>query len=240
VSSFDALAIALLALAAGLGALLGALRPLFLSAGAALGWLASSRLSAPLGRTFERVLPSPTGGAAASAVLFVAPVLVAGAIAGVLRRRSTGERRPGDRAAGALLLGGAAGLAAFMALAILSAVSPSLPAGWRKELGKSDLAALVREHREVGGAWRKPAEDALRELLTLSALPGGAAAIARDPDLRGLAADRRVRELLEQAGAGKAGDAEGTARGLKLLSDPEFRERLLRSQEALDRAAREE
>lgn len=238
-TTLDALAIVLLALAAGLGALSGALRPLFLAAGAALGWLASSRLSAPLGRAWQRVLPAPTGESVAGVILFAAPVLLGGLLGRSLRRRPGGERRSGDRAAGALLGGTAAGLVAWMALSVLGATSRLLPAGWRGELDRSDLAALVREH-DLGGPWRRPAEQALGQLLRLAAAPNGAAAIARDPALSGLAGDERVKELLEEAAGGRSANLEETARGLKLLSDPAFRERLERSQNALDRAMKDE
>jgi membrane protein required for colicin V production len=231
VTTLDAAGIAFVALAAGAGALSGALRPLFLAAGAGLGWLAASHLSEPLGRLLERVLPAPASRAVAAAVLFVATVLLAGALGRVLGRRAIGERRPGDRAAGALLGGAAAGLAAWMALSVLEASRPLLPRSLRRELARSDLASMVREH-DLPGPWRRPAEEALRRLLRLAADPQGAARIARDPDLSGLAGDQRLRELLDKTGQGQS-DMEESARTLRLLADPDFRARLERAQEKL-------
>ena len=172
----------------------------------------------------------------AAAISLLALAAMAGAIAGLigraLSRNASGERRPGDRAAGAVLAGAAAGLALWVALSVTDAAAPLLPRGLGRQLAESDLAGLVRENDLLGG-WRKPAEDALQELLRLAADPRAAARLAGDPELRGLADDPRVRDLLVAPGTAKLGTSP---RALQLLADPDFRERLERAQERIDRA----
>ena len=233
--TLDAAGISFLALAAAAGALAGALRPLFLAAGAAVGWLAAHHLAGPLGRLLERAMPAPAAQAAAAAAIFFLAVTLFGLIGRVLSRKASGERRPADRAAGALLAGTAAGLAAWVGLSICGAAAPLLPQGLQRQLARSDLAALVREH-DLLGAWRRPAEEALRTLLRLAADPRGAARLASDPELRGLIDDERVRDLLGEAGGGTSGKLTASPRALQLLADPDFRDRLERAQQRLDRA----
>jgi uncharacterized membrane protein required for colicin V production len=54
----DAAVLAFLAAASSLGAMAGLLRPLFLFAGASLGWLAARHLSGALGGVLARVVPA--------------------------------------------------------------------------------------------------------------------------------------------------------------------------------------
>ena len=227
----DAAVLALLLVAAALGALAGALRQVLLAAGAAAGW-GAVRLWGPAGgRLLERFLSPPLARAAAAAAIFAA-VFSAVALAGrLVRRRATGAGGRADRAAGALLGGGEAALAAWVALAVLDVAGPSLPRGLQSQLAASDLAALVREHDPLG-RFRRPAEQALQTLLQLGQDPRAAARLAADPELAGLLSDRRVQELLS-APAGKGGGAPGPG-ALRLLADPEFRDRLERAQVRLD------
>lgn len=101
----DAAVLAFLAASALIGAMAGLIRPLFLFAGAALGWLAARHLSAPVGDVLARALPSGAARPVAAVLLFTV-VTVAVAIAGrKLARAPEGGGRPLDRGAGALLEG---------------------------------------------------------------------------------------------------------------------------------------
>ena len=186
----DAALLAFLAVAATLGALAGLLRPLFLFAGTALGWLAARHLSGPAARLLASVAPSSAARPVAAVVLFV---VVAGTVAWLGRRLSRnwkGEGRPLDRAAGALLAGLASAAAAWVGLAVAEAVAPSLPDRWQAALQRSDLAGLVREN-DLLGDWRRRAEAGLAALLRAADGPGAAERLARDPNLRALVDDPR-------------------------------------------------
>jgi membrane protein required for colicin V production len=230
----DAAVLALLAGAALLGALAGLIRPLFLFAGAALGWLAARHLSAPVGAVLARVMPAGASRPAASVLLFVL-VTVALAIAGrMLARAPEGGGRPLDRGAGALLGGLAAAAAAWVGLAVADAMAPALPDAWQAGLARSDLAALVRQH-DLPGDWRRKAEATLGALLSAARDPGASGRLAADPELKALLDDPRVRALLEEArAAGKSG-LERSPEAVRLLTDPDFRQRLTEAQERLDR-----
>lgn len=230
----DAALLAFLAVAATLGALAGLLRPLFLFAGAALGWLAARHLSGPAGRILGAVLSPEAARPVAAVLLFL---LVTAGVAWAGRRLSRnwrGEGRPLDRAAGALLAGLAAGSAAWVGLAVAEAVAPSLPDGWQGQLQRSDLAGLVRENDLLGG-WRRKAEAGLAALLRAADGPGAVDQLARDPDLRALVDDPRVRALLDEARAAGRAEASRSPEAIHLLSDPDFRARLEAAQGRLDR-----
>ena len=77
---------------ASLGALAGLLRPLFLFAGAALGWLAARHLSAPVGRLLATVLPASAARPVAAVLLFVV-VTVVDRLRGPDACRATGKGR---------------------------------------------------------------------------------------------------------------------------------------------------
>jgi hypothetical protein len=230
----DAALLAFLAVAAALGALAGLLRPLFLFAGAALGWLAARHLSGPAGRLLEGVLSPSAARPVAAVVLFL---VVSGAVAWMGRRLARnwkGEGRPLDRAAGALLAGLAAASAAWVGLAVAEAVAPSLPDRWQGALQRSDLAGLVREN-DLLGEWRRRAEAGLAALLRAADGPGAVERLSRDPDLRALVDDPRVRALLDEARAAGRADASRSPEAIQLLTDPEFRARLEAAQGRLDR-----
>ncbi|HQR30610.1 MAG TPA: CvpA family protein, partial [Anaeromyxobacteraceae bacterium] len=74
----DAALLALLAAASAAGALAGLVRPAFLFAGAALGWLAARSLSPAVGRMLVAVVPEAASRPAAAVLLLVA---VSGAVA---------------------------------------------------------------------------------------------------------------------------------------------------------------
>jgi len=230
----DAFLLAFCVLAALLGALSGLLRPLFLFAGAALGWLAARHLSVPLGRLLAAAVPASVSRAVAAVLLFV---VVAGVVAYVGRRLSRnreGEGRPLDRGAGALLAGLAAVASAWVGLAVAEAVAPSLPDRWQSALGKSDLAGLVREN-DLLGEWRRRAEAGLHALLRAADGPGSTARFASDPELRALVDDPRVRALIDEAKVAGRAEVSRSPEALRLLSDPDFRARLEAAQERLDR-----
>jgi hypothetical protein len=230
----DAALLAFLAVSASLGALAGLLRPLFLFAGAALGWLAARHLSGPVGRLLAAVVPVSASRAVAEVVLFVVVTGVVAWLGRKLSRNREGEGRPVDRAAGALLAGLAAASSAWVGLAVAEAVAPSLPEGWQSALGKSDLAALVRENALLG-EWRRRAESGLASLLRAADGPGGVARLSGDPDLRALLEDPRVRALVDEARAAGRADVARSPEALRLLSDPSFRQRLEAAQDRLDR-----
>ena len=229
----DAAVLAFLAASASLGALAGLLRPLFLFAGAALGWMAARHLSGPLGGVFTRVMPAGGAQPAAAVLLFVVVTLVVSLAGRKLARAPEGGGRPIDRAAGALLAGLAAAAASWVGLAVADAIAPALPAPWQAGIARSDLAGLVRQH-DLLADWRRRAELALVSLLEVVRDPGAAARLASDPELKRLADDPRVRTLLEEARAAGQGRLERSPEALRLLADPEFRERLEAAQERLD------
>jgi hypothetical protein len=229
----DAALFASLALAATLGALSGLLRPLFLFAGAALGWFASRHLSAPVGRLLAPIVPASSARPVAAVLLFVGVALTVALVGRRLSRNREGEGRPVDRAAGALLAGTSVAAAAWIGLAVADAVAPSLPGHWQSALARSDLAGLVREN-DLFGDWRRRAEAALSTLLGAAASPGTAARLSADPDLRALVEDPRVRALVDEARAGGKGGVSRSPDALRLLSDPDFRARLEAAQERLD------
>lgn len=230
----DAVLLLLLAMASALGALAGLLRPLFLFAGAALGWLAARHLSGPVGKMLAALVPVSASRAVAAVLLFVVVTAVAAFVGRKLSRNREGEGRPVDRAAGALLAGLAAAASAWVGLAVAESVAPSLPDRWQSALGKSDLAALVREN-DLLGEWRHHAEAGLAALLEAADGPGGVARLSGDPDLRALLADPRVRALVDEARAAGRADVARSPEALRLLSDPAFRQRLEAAQERLDR-----
>ena len=230
----DAAVLAFLAAAASLGALAGILRPLFLFAGAALGWLAARHLSGPVGGALARVVPDEAAQPAAAVLLFVGVTGVVALAGRKLSRAPDGGGRPLDRAAGALLGGLAAATTAWVGLAVADAVAPSLSASWQAGIARSDLAGLVRRH-DLLGDWRRRAEAALAALLHAAGDPGLAARIASDPELKQLVDDPRVRALLEEARAAGRGEVQRSPEALRLLADPDFRQRLEAAQERLDR-----
>jgi len=230
----DAAILAFLAAAASLGALAGLLRPLFLFAGAALGWLAARHLSGPLGGVLARVVPAGAAQPAAAVLLFVTVTVVVALAGRKLARSPQGGGRPSDRAAGALLAGLAAATASWVGLAVADAIAPAFSPSWQAGIARSDLAGLVRQHDLVGD-WRRRAELALGALLHVAGDPGAAARLAADPDLKRLVNDPRVRTLIEEAPAAGRGTLERSPEALRLLADPEFRQRLEAAQERLDR-----
>jgi hypothetical protein len=232
----DAALLALLALASLLGALAGLLRPLFLFAGAAAGWVAARWLAAPLGRALAVVLPQDAARPVAAILLFAGVATAVALVGRRLSRNREGEGRPLDRGAGALLAGSAAAATAWVGLAVAEAVAPSLPPGWQSALSRSDLAGLVREN-DLTGEWRRRADAALAALLHAASEPGAAARLSRDPELKNLLDDPRVRALVDEARATGRSEATRSADALRLLSDPDFRKRLAAAQERIDRSA---
>lgn len=233
----DAMALGALALAALLGALAGVIRPLFLALGTGLGWLAARHLSGPVGRFLARGLPEAAARPVAAALLFVTVTVAVALVGRRLARAPGGGGRPTDRALGALLGGAAAASSLWVVVALADAAAPALGRPAQRQIARSDLAALVREH-DVLAEWRKPAQEALQLLLQAAGDPSRLGALTGDPDLRSLVDDARVRSLVEEARGGVAGEAARTPEALRLLSDPDFRERLEQAQRRLDAAGR--
>jgi membrane protein required for colicin V production len=232
--TLDAAVLALLALAAVAGALAGALRQVGVAAAAAAGWLAVRLWGAAGGRLLERALSPPIARAVAAGLVFALAFSAVGLLARLVRRRTAGAGGRADRALGALLGGAEAALVGWVAVAVLDVAGPALPRALQSQLARSDLASLVREHDALG-RFRRPAEQALQTLLQLGGDPRAAARLAADPELGGLLGDRRVQDLLSAAGAARGGTEPGrTPEGLRLLADPDFRERLERAQGRLD------
>ena len=162
----DVAVLAFLAAAASLGALAGLLRPLFLFAGAALGWLAARHLSGPRGRCARRRwCPSGASRPVAAVLLFVIVTVVVALVGRQARPQPGGGGRP--RRSGRRGAPGAVWRRRrrrgwgwpWPTRSRRSLADPGRPA-----LARSDLAGLVRQTRPPrrlatpgrGGARRAP------------------------------------------------------------------------------------
>ena len=214
----DLLALALLAVAAVLGAGSGALRQVVQLGSAVLGWLAARHLAPAVAAGFARSVPAVLARPAASALLFVG-VFALASLVGAVALRATGLARvvrgPPDRGLGALLGGAKGGLFAWVLLSAI-ALAGRIPGAPRlgRELATSDLAALARDHnlllRIDPGAAR-----ALERALRAAREAERAGELARDPEARRLLEDPRVRPLVD-------GEREADPAALeRALQDPE-------------------
>ena len=221
--TIDLVALAVLVLAAIAGAFSGALRQAVQLGAVALGWLAARHLGAAVARGLSGHLPALVARPVAAAVLFAGvAVLAAWTGHGLLRTGglSRAVRGPADRAAGALLGGAKAALVVWVLLSALALAGGAVGVGrLRVDPRGSDLAALARAHnllvRIDPGAART-----LERILRAARDPGAAARMGRDPDVRQLLADPRVRALV--ADQGSPGSRAEEAQRL-LEEDPQLR-----------------
>lgn len=228
-------------LLAVLGAVSGALRQLLTLGAAVLGYAVARLLGPPVAAGLTRTLPGPAAQATAGLVLFFATFVVA-MLAGnlLLHSRKDGPRPgPADRALGALLGATKAGLVIWVVLSALAIVDrPVGPTWFRLDPRQSDFAALARR-RNLLERWEGPTGSALRGLLRVAKDPERAARLLSDADGRRLLEDPRVQTLIEETRGGKdPASLTGSPAALRLLSDPDFLERLEKAQRRIDLAER--
>lgn len=218
--TLDLAVLALLAVAALLGAASGALRQLVSLAAAVLAVLAARAWSEDVAAGLARTV-SPAARFLAPLLLFLG-IFALASLTGVatlrLTRVSRVVRGPADRGVGALLGGAKGVLAAWALLSVLALGGELLPDALLRRARGSDFAALARAHNLVArldpGAARavERAIEAARE----AERAGG---LARDPESARLLADPRIRALADR----KAGEPLDPARTARLLEDPELR-----------------
>jgi membrane protein required for colicin V production len=222
----DLSVIALLAVAAVLGASTGALRQSVQLGAALIGWLAARHLSAPVGRGLEAHLPRALARPAAGVLLFLGGFALASLLGHLLLRAtrlSRAVRGPADRGGGALLGGAKAALAVWVLLSALALlgrpVGPFDPRG-------SDCAALASAHN-VLVQFDPESARALRRLLHAARDPRQAERAASDPAARRLLSDPRVRALDPEA----ANPETVSPQAQRVLDDPEIQALIRRLQE---------
>jgi membrane protein required for colicin V production len=230
--TLDLAVLAVIAVAALLGAAGGALRQVVQLAAVLLGWLAARKLGAPVAEGFARSMPALLARAAASALLFLG-TFAAASLLGALLLRATGLARvvrgPADRGIGALLGGAKGALAVWVLLSAVALAGGRGPRGLALDLEATDFGGLARRHNLLLGLDPKAAGLLGRALRTARDAERRDRS-AGDPEARRLLADPRVRALVE-------GDGEiDTAEAARLLEDPEVRA-LIERVEARERAA---
>lgn len=148
--ALDVLLLALVALAAGLGAASGAARQLVQLGAALLAWWVARRFGAPVAEGLDRSMPGFAARALAPALLF-AGIFAAGTLLGalLLRLGKAGKvvAGPADRAAGALLGGAKAVVMLWVLLSAAALVGGPVGRGSAKvDPGASELGSLAAEH----------------------------------------------------------------------------------------------
>lgn len=147
--ALDLVVLLLVALAAALGAVSGALRQVVQLAAVGLGWLAARRLGAPVAEGLGRSLPPLVARAAASTVLFLGVAALV-SLAGALVLRGTGVARavrgPADRGFGALLGGVKAGAVVWILLSALALAGTAAPRTLALDPRASEFASLARRY----------------------------------------------------------------------------------------------
>jgi membrane protein required for colicin V production len=219
----DLAALALLAVAALLGARSGALRQIVSLAAAALGVIAARAFSPAVADGLARTV-SPLARVAAPALLFLGAFALASLVGGAVLRW-TGVARvvrgPADRAAGALLGGAKGALAIWVLLSALALAGDALPRPVAAATRGSDFAALARDHNLVARI-DPAAARRLERALEAARRAHAAGKLARDPDSAELL--ERVREL--ERGPGAAASLDGaidSEQAARILADPEVR-----------------
>jgi membrane protein required for colicin V production len=223
--TLDLAALALLAVAAVLGARSGALRQVASLAAAALGVLAARAFSPAVADGLARTV-SPLARVAAPALLFLGCFALGSLLGGVVLRW-TGVARvvrgAADRGAGALLGGAKGALALWALLSALALAGDALPGPVARAARGSDFAAIARDHNLVV----RLDPDAARRLeraLDAARRARDAGRLARDPDSArllervGAAAGRRA-----GPGAAAEGPALDPEQAARVLADPELR-----------------
>lgn len=235
----DLALLALLTVAAALGAAAGALRQAVQLLAAVLGWLAARHLGAAVGAGLAKWIPAMLSRAAAGAVLFFG-VYALVSLVGAALLRGTGlasaVRAPADRAIGALLGGAKTVLVGWVILSAVALASAVLPARAGRALAGSELASLAREHNLLVRL-DPGAVSALKRLLEHARELDRKGALASDPDARRALQDPRIAPL---AGEGDVDPAAAE----KALEDPDVRALIERARaraaeraKAADRAA---
>jgi membrane protein required for colicin V production len=239
--NLDLAVLALLLVFAIWGAFSGALRQILFLSGGVLGYLAARAWAPAVAEGVAASLPRALTRAAAAVLLFFG-VQAAVSIAGHLLLRWAGAGRrlwaPLDRALGALLGASWGGLGIWVLLSVLVLLGPVGAGSLRADPGRSDFAAMAREHN-LFDTWRSPTSDALKSLLRVARDPRGSARLLADADARRLLEDPRVQALLSDARASGERDSPsvlGSAKALELLSDPDFLERLEQAQHKIRQA----
>ncbi len=215
--ALDLAVVAVVALAAVLGAATGALRQIVDLGAVVVAWVVARELGADVARGIARSIPAFVARAAGPVLLFLG-TFAAASLVGALLLRGPGIHRavraPVDRAAGALLGGAKAALAAWVILSALALADRSTPAGVARWERGSGLAALAARHN-VLVSLNPAAAHAFERALETARRAKRAGGLSRDPESRRLLADPRVRAL------GDGGtDADEAAR---LMEDPEIR-----------------
>jgi len=211
----DLAVLAILAVAALLGASSGALRQLVSLAAAALAVLAARTFALPVGEGLARTF-TPVARYVAPVLLFVGTLALA-SLAGAAILRATGiaavVRGPADRALGALLGGAKAALAAWALLSAVALAGNALPRALARRVAGSDFAALSRTHNLIA---RLDADTARTLQRAVETARRARAAGRLDPDSARLL--EHVRAL--EASGGAAADP---GRAARMLEDPELR-----------------
>lgn len=166
----DLSVLALLVIAAVRGALTGALRQLVSLAAAVVGVLAARSFGKDVGDGLARTV-SPLARGLGPVLIFFGIAAVA-SLAGGLLLRGTGLARvvrgPPDRAAGALLGGAKAAVAAWLVLSAIALARELIPGRFADVGAESDFAALARDHNLVS----RLGPDAARHLEKVRPLDG--------------------------------------------------------------------
>jgi membrane protein required for colicin V production len=218
--TLDLAVLALLAVAALLGAASGALRQLVSLAAVVLGVLAARAFSDDVAAGLARTV-SPVARHLAPLLLFLG-IFALASLVGLAILRGTGVARvvrgPADRGAGALIGGAKGTLAAWVLLSALALAGDHAPELVLRRTRESDFAALARSHNLVR-TLDPGAARALERALEAARKAERAGRLAQDPESARLLADPRIRELAE----GRAGAPLDPARTARVLEDPEIR-----------------
>ncbi|HEX9307190.1 MAG TPA: CvpA family protein [Anaeromyxobacter sp.] len=215
--SLDLAVLAVLAVAALLGASSGALRQLVSLAAALVGVVAARVFGHDVGEGIARSV-TPAARGVAPLLLFLGAFALA-SLVGLALLRWTGLARavrgPLDRAAGALLGGAKAAVAAWALLSALALAGDLAPDAVTSRAKGSDFAALARAHNLVARLDANAARR-LERALEAARRARAAGALASDPDSA---------RLLDRVGALEPapGGAIDPARAAKALEDPEVR-----------------
>jgi membrane protein required for colicin V production len=205
--ALDLAVLAVLALAALLGAASGALRQVVQLAAVGVGWLAARQLGAPVAEGLARSVSPLVARAAASALLF-AGVMALVSLLGAFVLRATGVARavrsPADRGLGALLGGVKGGLVVWVLLSALAIAGTAAPRGLALDPGYSQFASLARRHNLLERI--APAQlERIERLRSRDRGPRGAGPrspdeLRRDLEERLTERDRALRRLADDPG----------------------------------------
>ncbi len=218
----DLVCLAVLAFAAIAGASSGALRQTVQLSAVVVGWLAARHLGPAVALGLAGHLPALIARAAASVLLFAGAAVLAGWTGHALLRAggvARAVRSPADRGLGALLGAAKAALAIWVLLSALALAGGRVRAGGlRVDARGSEFAAVARGHNLLV-RFDPDAARMLERILRAARDPREEARMARDPDLRRLLGDARVRSLLERHGKGTDGEVDAGTEAQRLLED---------------------